>query len=410
MYLRDIGILKKMTLEIDELPKDKIHFEEHFTGDGDKSKNSHHTKHSFTYLETMLYCVTYRPVDGLTAEEIQEIVNFVLGCDRLLYYAIGVEVLGGNIKTRHLHINVVMKDMCRNEIVRDLFRPLMKDARLAPREDIALKVVTCKRNEVRNKTVLLHGAYALKDAAIDKPAHQITAEHWNNRTTTWTNIFDGKKDGGNEDWWKLKEDRFAHLLYDKFHDGHKSTVTLTRGNGNKLIRDYASKKNMEYTLDARPEIIAEMVMDTTGTVNFEQNILRGRLQEQVNGFKGEDCYKNKLTKKLRKYYASLDDSDDEGAGCASYVANTELKKLQVELSALRTKYTVDIDLLNRKRATLFRENVKLEASIKKLRENNVERERKRRKICENKTETCDNKTEDQKRQDDILELYKQLHD
>ena len=96
-------------LEIDELPVDKIHFEEHFTGDGDKSKNSHHTKHSFTYLETMLYCVTYRPVDGLASHEIETIVNFVLGCDRLLYYAIGVEVLGGKIKTRHLHINVVMK-------------------------------------------------------------------------------------------------------------------------------------------------------------------------------------------------------------------------------------------------------------------------------------------------------------
>jgi len=161
---------------------------------------------------------------------------------------------------------------------------------------------------------------------------------------------------------------------------------------------------MEYTLDARHEIIAEMVMDTTGPVNFEQNILRSRLQEQVNGFKGEDCYKNKLTKKLRKYYASLDDSDDEGAGCASYVANTELKKLQVEHRALRTKYTVDTDLLKRQKSTLFLENVKLKAGIKKLKENNVERERKRRKIYENKTETCDNKTEDHKRQDALIEL------
>ena len=321
-------------LEIDELPVDKIHFEEHFTGDGDKSNNSHHTKHSFTYLETMLYCVTYRPVDGLASHEIDTIVNFVLGCGRLLYYAIGVEVLGGKIKTRHLHINVVMKDMCRNEIVRDLFRPLMKDARLAPREDIALKVVTCKRNEVRNKTVLLHGAYALKDAAIDKAAHQITAEHWNNRITTWTNIFDGKMEGEKEDWWKWKEERFAHLLYDKFHKTHNPPVTLTRHNGNKLIRGYASKKNMEYTLDARPEIIAEMVMDT-GTVNYEQNILKGRLQEQVNDVKGEDSYKATLIKKLRRYYASL--KEDGGGGRASR-ANAALEKLQVEYNALKEEY------------------------------------------------------------------------
>lgn len=358
-------------LEIDELPVDKIHFEEHFTGDGDKSKNSHHTKHSFTYLETMLYCVTYRPVDGLASHEIETIVNFVLGCDRLLYYAIGVEVLGGKIKTRHLHINVVMKHKCRNEIVRDLFRPLMKDARLAPREDIALKVVTCKRNEVRNKTVLLHGAYALKDAAIDKAAHQITAEHWNNCITTWTNIFDGKMEGEKEDWWKWKEERFAHLLYDKFHKTHNPPVTLTRHNGNKLIRGYASKKNMEYTLDARPVIIAEMIMDT-GTVNYEQTILKGRLQEQVNDVKGEDCYKATLIKKLRRYYASL--KEDGGGGRASR-ANAALEKLQVEYNAK----SEECDWWKNKHeaAMLTYKNLKERYNI--LTENNLERERKRRK-------------------------------
>ena len=368
-------------LEIDELPVDKIHFEEHFTGAGDKSKNSHHTKHSFTYLETMLYCVTYRPVDGLASHEIDTIVNFVLDCGRLLYYAIGVEVLGGKIKTRHLHINVVMKQKCRNEIVRDLFKPLMKDARLAPREDIALKVVTCKRNEVRNKTVLLHGAYALKDAAIDKAAHQITAEHWNNRITTWTNIFDGKMEGEKEDWWKWKEERFAHLLYDKFHKTHNPPVTLTRHNGNKLIRGYASKKNMEYTLDARPEIIAEMVMDT-GTVNYEQNILKGRLQEQVNDVKGEDCYKATLTNKLRRYYASL--KEDGGGGRASR-ANAALEKLQVEYNALKEEYEelqgvhadyrIQIDANQCKINQLREEN-------DKFKQQNVERERKRRKTSQ----------------------------
>ena len=368
-------------LKIDELPVDKIHFEEHFTGDGDKSKNSHHTKHSFDYLETMLYCITYRPVDGLASHEIDTIVNFVLGCDRLLYYAIGVEVLGGKIKTRHLHINVVMKHKCRNEIVRDLFKPLMKDARLAPREDIALKVVTCKRNEVRNKTVLLHGAYALKDAAIDKAAHQITAEHWNNCITTWTNIFDGKMEGEKEDWWKWKEERFAHLLYDKFHADHKSTVTLTRHNGNKLIRDYASKKNMEYTLDARPEIIAEMVMGT-GTVNYEQNILKGRLQEQVNDVKGEDCYKATLIKKLRRYYASL--KEDGGGGRASR-ANAALEKLQVEYNALKEECE---DLQNRCAVYgngMYANTCKinqLREENDKFKQQNVERERKRRKTSQ----------------------------
>ena len=375
-----------MTLEIDEVPVDKIHFEEHFTGVGDTSKKSHHTKHSFDYLETMFFCVTYRPVDGLASQEIDTIVNFVLGCDSLLYYAIGVEVLGGKIKTRHLHINVVMKQKCRNEIVRDLFKPLMKDARLAPREDIALKVVTCKRNEVRNKTVLLHGAYALKDAAIDKAAHQITAEHWNNRITTWTNIFDGKMEGEKEDWWKWKEERFAHLLYDKFHKTHNPPVTLTRHNGNKLIRGYASKKNMEYTLDARPEIIAEMVMDT-GTVNYEQNILKGRLQEQVNDVKGEDSYKATLIKKLRRYYASL--KEDGGGGRASR-ANAALEKLQVEYNALKEEYeelqSVNVAYRNGINATQRKIN-QLREENGKFKQQNVERERKRRKTSQLSYET-----------------------
>ena len=421
-------------LEIDELPVDKIHFEEHFTGDGDKSKNSHHTKHSFTYLETMLYCVTYRPVDGLASHEIDTIVNFVLGCDRLLYYAIGVEVLGGKIKTRHLHINVVMKHKCRNEIVRDLFKPLMKDARLAPREDIALKVVTCKRNEVRNKTVLLHGAYALKDAAIDKAAHQITAEHWNNCITTWTNIFDGKMEGEKEDWWKWKEERFAHLLYDKFHADHKSTVTLTRHNGNKLIRDYASKKNMEYTLDARPELVAEMVMDKSGTVNYEQTILKGRLQEQVSDVKGEDCYKATLTNKLRRYYASLKQDgggrsrDDTGAQQAILAYKCTIERLEKESEKLRKDCEENMVMYvraNKRAGLLERRYQEVKAAYDKCYDNSIPIEDGRYKYeCTASTivalhdhlseeparTTKRRKTSEHERQDDIMNRYKKIRE
>ena len=97
-----------------------------------------------------------------------------------------------------------MKVMCRNGDIGKMFEPLMKGARVAPKPDIALKVTTCKRNEVKNKTVLLHSVYPLKDAARDNAAHEITPEHWNNRITTWTNIFDGKKDcmGDELDWRK----------------------------------------------------------------------------------------------------------------------------------------------------------------------------------------------------------------
>ena len=424
-------------LEIDELPVDKIHFEEHFTGVGDASKNSHHTKHSFTYLETMLYCITYRPVDGLASHEIDTIVNFVLGCDRLLYYAIGVEVLGGKIKTRHLHINVVMKHKCRFQIVRDLFEPLMKDARLAPRKDIALKVKTCARNEVRNKTVLLHGAYALKDAAIDKAAHQITAEHWNNRITTWTNIFDGKKDverkiGGR--WWKWKEERFAHLLYDKFHADHKSTVTLTRHNGNKLIRDYASKKNMEYTLDARPELVAEMVMDKSGTVNYEQTILKGRLQEQVSDVKGEDCYKATLTNKLRRYYASLKQDgggrrgrrrDDTGAQQAISAFKCTIERLQKENEKLRKDCEENMARFvgaNKKAYGFEQRFHNAMAAYTELADSNVNHARaiKRRKTSEHERQDDSNvnharaikrrKTSEHERQDDVMNQYKKIRE
>lgn len=412
-------------LEIDELPVDKIHFEEHFTGVGDTSQNSHHTKHSFTYLETMLYCVTYRPVEGLSSQEIDTIVNFVLGCDRLLYYAIGVEVLGGKIKTRHLHVRVVMKRRCRNKDVHDLFEPLMKDARLAPRKDIALKVKTCPRNQVRSKTVLLHCVYALKDAARDKAAHQITAEHWNNRITTWTNIFDGKKDGGKEDWWKWKEERFQHLLYDRFHKTHNPPVTLTRTNMNQLIRDYASKKNMEYTLDARPELVAEMVMDKSGTVNYEQKILKGRLQEQVNDRKGEDSYKPKLIKNLKKYYASLDDSDDEGGGrrparggrrqdnTGAQQAISALKCTVQRLEEENDKLRKDCEENMVRYVTANKRASKLEQQYRALKTEYRALKTEYDRVISNNVNhatTKRRKTSEHERQDDIMNWYKKIRE
>ena len=296
-------------LKIDELPTKDIHYHEHFTGNGDTSSKSNHSKGSFDYLKTMYFDITYRPTDGLSNQEIKRITDFVLNSDKILYYSMGVEVKGGKIKTCHLHIHVVMKVMCRYGDIDKMFEPLMKGERVAPKPDIALKVTTCKRNEVKNKTVLLHSVYPLKDAARDKAAHEITSEHWNNRITTWTNIFDGKKDcmGDELDWWKWKEDRFKHLLFKKFHTNHKETITITSGNAVRMMKEYASKKNIPYSLNQRAAIIAEMVTDTTDTVNYEETIIKGKVKTAINGIKEEDHYKPSLLKLLQDHYDKGDE-------------------------------------------------------------------------------------------------------
>ena len=73
-------------LKIDELPTKDIHYHEHFTGQGDKSLKSNHSKGSFDYLKTMLFDITYRPTDGLSNQEIKKITDFVLNSDKILYY------------------------------------------------------------------------------------------------------------------------------------------------------------------------------------------------------------------------------------------------------------------------------------------------------------------------------------
>jgi len=328
-------------LKIDELPTKDIHYHEHFTGQGDKSLKSNHSKGSFDYLKTMLFGITYRPTDGLSNQEIKRITDFVLNSDKILYYSMGVEVKGGEIKTQHLHIHVVMKVMCRYGVIDKMFEPLMKGERVAPRPDIALKVTTCKRNEVQNKTVLLHSVYPLKDAAIDKAAHEITSEHWNNRITTWTNIFDGKKDcmGDELDWWKWKEDRFKHLLFKKFHTDHKETITITSGNALKMIKEYASKKNIPFSLNQRAAIIAEMVTDTTDTVNYEETLIKGKAKTAINSIKEEENYKPKLLKMLQDHYDECDRLLDCSEQTTSGVSTKQGKMLARENAKWQKKCT-----------------------------------------------------------------------
>ena len=220
-----------------------------------------------------------------------------------------------------------MKVMCRNGVIGKMFEPLMKGTRVAPRPDIALKVTTCKRNEVKNKTVLLHSVYPLKDAARNKAAHEITSEHWNNRITMWTNIFDGRKDcmGDELNWWKWKEDRFQHLLFKKFHTDHKETLTITSGNALKMMKEYASKKNIPFSLNQRAAIIAEMVTDTTDTVNYGETLIKGKAKTAINSIKEEENYKPKLLKMLQDHY----DECDRLLDCSEQTTTRAKMKLQI---------------------------------------------------------------------------------
>lgn len=396
--------LSSSILKVDELPKEKIHFFEHFTGENDTSEKSHHSVNSFTYLKTMLFTLCYRPKDGLTNEEIKKITEFVLKSDAILYYAMGVEVTGsGEIKTRHLHIRVVMKVMCRYEQVYKLFEPLMNGARLAPKPDIALKVITCKRSEVRNKTVLLHSVYALKEAARDKAAHEITSKHWNNRITTWTNIFDGKENcvGDAMESWKWKEDRFKHLLFKKFHTNHKSTVTITSGNAIDLMKDFCSKNNMEFSLEKRAEIVGVMVTDRTGNLNYEETLVKGKAKMALDSIKQEDNYKTMLIKKLQDYY---DECDKLLGRCI------EERRSSADIKLIE-RLVCQVETLDREVERLKRKNFTLE-KICKGHVTTINILKKRRSIQPLKSNAAkrqkSEKTADQMRQDDILEMRKRL--
>ena len=367
-------------LKIDELPTKDIHYHEHFTGNGDTSSKSNHSKGSFDYLKTMYFDITYRPTDGLSNQEIKRITDFVLNSDKILYYSMGVEVKGGKIKTCHLHIHVVMKVMCRYGDIDKMFEPLMKGERVAPKPDIALKVTTCKRNEVKNKTVLLHSVYPLKDAARDKAAHEITSEHWNNRITTWTNIFDGKKDcmGDELDWWKWKEDRFKHLLFKKFHTNHKETITITSGNAVRMMKEYASKKNIPYSLNQRAAIIAEMVTDTTDTVNYEETIIKGKVKTAINGIKEEDHYKPSLLKLLQDHY-------DKGDELLGRIVEETRSPADIETINALTRQIAKLEKMNVKLDKWCKRHVAEKQDIKNIRKEISYHEREYKRIMKIKS-------------------------
>lgn len=323
---------KESILKIDQCPIKGLHYIEHFTGENDTSSKSNHSKGSFTRMKLMLFDVCARPIGGLTNDEIEHIVQFVLQSNMILYYAMGVELVSQLsleqdpdtgldiervIETQHLHIRVVMNSMCYFNQVRDMFRRLLSEKRLAPYPKHSMYVGKPNRHETKSLTPMLHCKYALKEAAKNKTANQIGPRDWNNKVTTWTNLFD-ERTPEKKDWWKWKEERFAHLLFKEYHKKHKSTLAITETFANEMSQKYAKARGLAWSFASRPAIIARMCTDKSGNEyvlapTFKLKKKKAAWLKSLRNLKGTAeefryCYRTELQKALEEHYKSIDGS------------------------------------------------------------------------------------------------------
>ena len=292
----------------------------------------------------IMFGIDVRPVGGVNEEEIEKIKNVVIGADWIQYYSIGGEGSTAN-QSRHMHVRIVTTSMSTVKKMKDIFMPLLQsDRHYFTTSDkgvetcISMKISACPVREIATKTPLMHCAYPCKFApAIGMSRDDITPEDYNNGVTHWTNLFDGEKDCAADtvDWWKQKRFTFHHELHlqqVKQIEKFIAPRNITSGRQVAMANAYAEEHAMEYSKEGHASILAMMLTDTSGDVQYtlawSDLGIKKKVWRCLDLNKLDDDYKVQLEDVLKVHFASLRNPDSKTV--ARRVNDARIKALEQE--------------------------------------------------------------------------------
>ena len=317
-----------------------------------ESDSKWHKKGDLNYLKSRMFDITIRYPTGTMEHEIEKLRNFVINSLSWVdYYSIGIE--GDNDhESTHLHIRITVNEMMTVAHVKAKFADVTDDDRcvLVNHENISFKVDSVSRNEMPNKTPMLHHAYPLKNAAYGKRVQDITPECYNNGVTTWTNLFDGERDATEteKEKWAWHREMFASLLFEaEKKNKNKAPYQINSGNAIRLAQTYANENNMEWSKETHVNVLATMCADKHGEKRYTlSSTFVGRtILEDLDNQKDNENYKCMVEDALNLKFALNKIKMDKlrakaaagGVTVTTRAKNATIKALQMQNKALVTE-------------------------------------------------------------------------
>ena len=280
-----------------------------------------HTPGSYKGIEgSSMFTMTIRPVGGLMEFEVDKITNFILNAPFILYYSMGLEVVGKTKERDSLHLTVhfVTRGMITGKVsavdgMKSIFVGLLDDARITSVKNKdgklcgTILIKSCSKNHMPTKTALTHCPYPLKDAVKGKRREDLTEADYNNGKTHWTNLFDGEKKctDDEKEQWQMNRIAFHHLLVEEEKKKkHNAPFIIHPRTQNEQASKYAFDNGLDWAPESHAQILATMVVDKLGEKKFmlaTTGFFPRSIHEALWEKSWQEDYKDVVEQTLRKY-------------------------------------------------------------------------------------------------------------
>ena len=369
------------TLKIHETMTEGIHYK--FSTHGQYVVS--HAPGSYKGIEgSSMFTITIRPVGGLMEYECEKITNFILNASWILYFAMGLEMVGKKRDSQHLTVHFVTRGMITGKVsavdgMKSIFHGLLEDARIVSVKNKdgklcgTIDIKSCSKNHMPTKTALTHCVYPLKDAVKDKRREDITDADFNNGKTHWTNLFDGEKEctDGEKEQWQMNRLTFAHLLVEEHKKKkHNAPHLIHPRTQNEQASKYAFDNGLEWTPESHEHILATMIVDKLGEKKFmlAPSFLKKAVQESLYRQDYRVDYKE-LTEQALRNHAKKGDKllSNYGTTVSTCAKIKQIKSLEEQTRTLETEKQEWMAKANQ----LEEENKRQQSSIDKLQEGNI---------------------------------------
>lgn len=343
-----------------------------------------HKKGDLNYLKSRMFDITVKYPNGTREHEIEKLRNFVINSLSWIdYYSIGIEGDDDHEST-HMHIRITVNEMTTVADVKAKFAEVRDDDRcvVVNLENISFKVDSVSRNEMPNKTPMLHHAYPLKNAAYGKRVQDITPECYNNGVTTWTNLFDGERDATEteKEKWAWHREMFASMLFEaEKKKKNKTPYQINSGNAIQLAQNYAKDNNMVWSKETHVNVLATMCTDEHGEKRYTlSSTFVGRtILEDLDNQKDNENYKCMVEDALNLKFALNKIKMEKlrakaaagGATVSTTAKNATIKALKMQNKALVTEQQKLHEKIKLLEDTITKQNT----DISKLKEGNVKK-------------------------------------
>ena len=280
-----------------------------------------HTPGSYKGIEgSSMFTMTIRPVGGLMEFEVDKITNFILNAPFILYYSMGLEVVGKTKERDSLHLTVhfVTRGMITGKVsavdgMKSIFVGLLDDARITSVKNKdgklcgTILIKSCSKNHMPTKTALTHCPYPLKDAVKGKRREDLTEADYNNGKTHWTNLFDGEKKctDDEKEQWQMNRIAFHHLLVEEEKKKkHNAPFIIHPRTQNEQASKYAFDNGLDWAPESHAQILATMVVDKLGEKKFmlaTTGFFPRSIHEALWEKSWQEDYKDVVEQTLRNY-------------------------------------------------------------------------------------------------------------